>query len=29
MITGSAPIDPDVLTFFKIALGINAIEAYG
>jgi long-chain acyl-CoA synthetase len=29
MITGSAPIAPEVLTFFKIALGIYIYEVYG
>lgn len=29
MITASAPIAPDVLQFFKIALGVNIFEVYG
>lgn len=29
MITASAPISPEVLTFFKISLGINILEVYG
>jgi len=29
MLTASAPISADVLTFFKIALGINVFECYG
>jgi long-chain acyl-CoA synthetase len=29
MITGSAPIAPEVLSFFKIALGIYIYEVYG
>ena len=29
MITGSAPISPEVLTFFKLALGIHIYEVYG
>lgn len=29
MITASAPIAPDVLEFFKIALGVNVFECYG
>ncbi len=29
MLTASAPISADVLTFFKIALGIHVYEAYG
>jgi long-chain acyl-CoA synthetase len=29
MITGSAPITGEVLTFFKVALGIHVYEAYG
>jgi long-chain acyl-CoA synthetase len=29
MLTSSAPITPEVLTFFKIALGINVFECYG
>ncbi len=29
MITGSAPIAPEVLTFFKITLGIYIYEVYG
>ena len=29
MITGSAPISPEVLTFFKLALSIHIYEVYG
>lgn len=29
MLTASAPISADVLTFFKIALGIHVYECYG
>jgi len=29
MLTASAPISAEVLTFFKIALGIHVYEAYG
>ena len=29
MITASAPISGDVLTFFKVALGIHIYEVYG
>lgn len=29
MITASAPINGDVLTFFKVALGIHIFEVYG
>lgn len=29
MLTSSAPITGEVLTFFKIALGINVYECYG
>lgn len=29
ILTGSAPISGEVLTFFKIALGIHIYEAYG
>lgn len=29
MITASAPISGEVLTFFKIALGIHVYEVYG
>lgn len=29
MITSSAPISPEILTFFKVALGIHIYEAYG
>jgi long-chain acyl-CoA synthetase len=29
LITGSAPISPDVLTFFEIALSIHVAEVYG
>src|SRR5690606_10722837 len=29
MIVGSAPISPEVLTFFKIVLGIHIHEGYG
>lgn len=29
MVTGSAPITPDVLHFFRIALGVPIVEAYG
>jgi long-chain acyl-CoA synthetase len=29
MICGSAPIAPDVLQFFKVALGINIFECFG
>lgn len=29
MVTGSAPITPEVLHFFRIALGVPVLEAYG
>jgi len=29
MISASAPISPEVLTFYKIALGIHIYEVYG
>lgn len=29
MLTASAPISGDVLTFFKIALGVHIYEVYG
>ena len=29
MISASAPISPEVLTFYKIALGIHVYECYG
>ena len=29
MLTSSAPITGEILTFFKIALGINVYECYG
>ncbi len=29
MICASAPVSPEVLTFFKIALGIHIYEVYG
>ena len=29
MVTGSAPITPEVLHFFRIALGVPIVEAYG
>ena len=29
VLVGAAPISPEVLTFFKIALGVNIREAYG
>lgn len=29
MLSGSAALDPKVLVFFKIALGINVFEGYG
>jgi long-chain acyl-CoA synthetase len=29
MLTGSAPITPEVLHFFRIALGVPVVEAYG
>lgn len=29
MITASAPIQTDVLLFFKVALGVNILEVYG
>jgi len=29
MITGSAPIKPEVIDFFRMSLGINVAEGYG
>ena len=29
MITGSAPISEEILTFFKVSLGIHIYEGYG
>jgi len=29
MLSASAPISPEVLTFFKVALGIHVYEVYG
>jgi len=29
LITGSAPIAPEILAFFEVALGIHVAEVYG